>query len=115
MDIAILSEHASSVDQVTVDYVDDYTAQVTGPLGDGRTNQMTYDANGFVASRAGWNGTAASHVRDAVGLELSLTEAAGTPEARTITTEWHVTFENRLALQSQIVLRSLLTTQKDAD
>jgi YD repeat-containing protein len=116
---AIHSEHAGSVDQVAVEYIDDLTAEVTGPLGDvktyrftkvleslklasieggpcstcdGQIRKMTYDSNGFVASRTDWNGATTTYVRDALGQELSRTEAVGTPEARTITTEWHTEF-----------------------
>ncbi|HHJ16617.1 MAG TPA: RHS repeat protein, partial [Gammaproteobacteria bacterium] len=49
----------------------------------------TYDANGFLASRTDQNGNVTTYVNDARGLELSRTEAAGTPQARTIATEWH--------------------------
>ena len=48
-----------------------------------------YDANGFLSSKTDWNGNLTTYVRDARGLELSRTEAAGSPAARTITTEWH--------------------------
>ncbi|MDB4308913.1 DUF6531 domain-containing protein [Porticoccaceae bacterium] len=52
----------------------------------------TYDANGFLASKTDWKGNVTSFINNAKGQELSRTEAAGTSEARTITTEWHSTF-----------------------
>ncbi len=55
----------------------------------------TYDTNGFVASKTDWKGNTTTYVRNSKGQELSLTEATGTPQARTITTEWHPTFNLR--------------------
>lgn len=55
----------------------------------GANKAYTYDANGFLASKTNWNGTVTSYTRDNRGLELSRIEATGTPETRTITTEWH--------------------------
>ena len=52
----------------------------------------TYDANGFLTSKTDWKGNVTNFTHNAKGQELSRTEAAGTPEARTITTEWHDTF-----------------------
>lgn len=55
----------------------------------------TYDANGFMASKTDWNGNVTTYVHNDRGLETSRTEASGTPQARTITTEWHATFNLR--------------------
>ena len=55
----------------------------------------TYDANGFVASKTDWQGNTTTYLRNTKGQELSRTEASGTAEARTITTEWHPTFNLR--------------------
>jgi RHS repeat-associated protein len=52
----------------------------------------TYDANGFVASKTDFKGNVTNYSYDARGLEQSRTEAAGTAQARTITTAWHATF-----------------------
>lgn len=54
-----------------------------------QARDITYDANGFVASRTNFNGHTTLYIHDARGLELSRTEAAGTPEERTVTTTWH--------------------------
>ncbi|MEW5251208.1 hypothetical protein [Microbulbifer discodermiae] len=51
----------------------------------------TYDANGFIASETDWEGNTTTYTRDNLGRELTRTEAAGTPEAKVITTEWHPT------------------------
>jgi len=52
----------------------------------------TYDANGFVASRTDFEGNVTNFVNNTRGLQESRTEAVGTPEERTITTEWHPDF-----------------------
>jgi YD repeat-containing protein len=58
----------------------------------GANKAYTYDANGFLASKTDWEGVVTSYTRDGKGRELSRTEAVGTPEERTITTEWHSQF-----------------------
>jgi len=56
-------------------------------------SNITYDANGNVASRTDFNGNQTTYQHDlSRNLETSRTEAAGKPEARTITTQWHPTF-----------------------
>ncbi len=52
----------------------------------------SYDNNGFLASKTDWKGNTTTYVRSNKGQELSRTEAVGTPQERTITTEWHATF-----------------------
>jgi RHS repeat-associated protein len=55
----------------------------------GNQAATTYDANGNVASRTDFNGNATHYLYDLVrNLETSRTEAYGTPQARTITTQW---------------------------
>jgi YD repeat-containing protein len=58
----------------------------------GANKNYTYDANGFIASKTDWNNNLTTYVHNNRGQELSRTEAAGTPQARTITTEWHSEF-----------------------
>ncbi len=54
------------------------------------SSAVTYDANGNIASRTDFNGVTTTYTYDLTrNLELSRTEAAGTPQARTITTAWH--------------------------
>lgn len=67
---------------------------------------LTYDTNGFVASRTDWNGNVTSYVNDARGLPTSITEAVGTGLARTRTITWHGTFR----LPTEIVEPGRTTT-----
>ncbi len=66
----------------------------------------TYDANGFMASKADWKGNTTTYIHNDRGQELSRTEASGTPQARTVTTEWHATFN----LPTKITEPSRITT-----
>ncbi|AOX99915.1 hypothetical protein BJP62_05245 [Jeongeupia sp. USM3] len=57
------------------------------------TGTLEYDVNGNVKNRTDFNGNTANYAYDlARNLETSRTEAAGTPQARTISTEWHASF-----------------------
>jgi RHS repeat-associated protein len=121
---AISSEHAGGAEKVSLAYNDDGSADVTDALGHvhgytfatqfGRIEPatltgapvmtaggkaITYDANGFIASRTDFNDHLTTYVHNARGLEVSRTEAKGTPEERTITTEWHPRFH----LPTQII------------
>ncbi|MGI9302296.1 MAG: RHS repeat-associated core domain-containing protein [Gammaproteobacteria bacterium] len=116
---ATSSEHGSGADRVTLTYNTDGTTTVTDALGaarnytfatqhgvfkvdsvsgdrctscGGSSQATTYDANGYIASRTDWNGNVTTYVNNARGLEESRIEAAGTPQQRTITTQWHATF-----------------------
>jgi YD repeat-containing protein len=116
---AIYSEHANGAERVDLVYNADGSTSTTDSNGQVQTyhfevqqgafrvNQIdgdicvtcgsqskstTYDANGFVASRTDFNNNVTTYINDARGLELSRTEAVGTPEERTITTEWHADF-----------------------
>ncbi|MFC4311446.1 RHS repeat-associated core domain-containing protein [Steroidobacter flavus] len=61
--------------------------------------QMTYDANGNVATRKDFNNIVTTRTFDLTrNLETSRTEASSTPRARTITTQWHPTYR----LQTQV-------------
>ena len=52
-----------------------------------------YDANGNIASQTDFNGVKTTYLYDLTrNLETSRTEASGTPQARTIATQWHPTF-----------------------
>lgn len=112
------SQHAGGAGEVSLDYNVDSTT-ITDALGNQRTlhfevlygihrlvevtgdpctdcgnrfREITYDGNGFIASRTDFNGNTTTYTHNARGLETSRTEAAGTPEERTITTEWHPDF-----------------------
>jgi YD repeat-containing protein len=58
----------------------------------------TYDSNGFMASKTDWKGNVTTYVHNDRGLETSRTEASGTPQARTTTTEWHTAFNLRIKI-----------------
>ncbi len=56
------------------------------------TRTFTYDANGYPAGQTDWNGNKTVFVNDSRGQLLSMTEAAGTPQARTVSFSYHPTF-----------------------
>ena len=112
----IIRQRAGGQDQTTYTYNSDGTTTITDVDGTARTQSFykingvyksrvisgdpcascggqnastTYDANGFVASKTDFNGNVTTYVHNARGLEVSRTEASGTSQARTITTEWH--------------------------
>lgn len=59
----------------------------------GDTATTTYDVNANPASRTDWKGNKTTYVYDLErNLETSRTEAAGTPQAKTISTQWHPTY-----------------------
>ncbi|MBZ0091094.1 MAG: DUF6531 domain-containing protein [Sulfuricellaceae bacterium] len=114
---ATLTQHAGGADSYSLTYNADGSTTVTDPLGAERTrtfaiilgvakstgasqpggagcgpaaSAVTYDANGNIASRTDFNGITTTYTYDLTrNLELSRTEAVGTPQARTITTAWH--------------------------
>jgi len=56
----------------------------------GSVAARTYDAFGNATDTTDWNGNHTTYVLDTTrNLETSRTEAFGTPQARTITTQWH--------------------------
>lgn len=121
----VSSEHANGVDKITLGYNSNGTTTVTDARGVARTYGFqtiwgvrkntslsqsctngcattaaatTYDVNGNVASQTDFNGVKTTYIYDLTrNLETSRTEASGTPQARTITTQWHPTF--RLPVQ----------------
>jgi len=52
------------------------------------TASETFDANGYLASSTDFNGNQTTYVNNARGLQTRRTEAVGTPQQRTITTQW---------------------------
>ena len=121
---AVYSEHAGGAGRVDITYNADetvtvvnsqgqantyhlnnvhgtsHTAQIDGdpcPSCAGHAQSLTYDANGYIAGRTDFNGNTTTYVHDARGLETSRTEAVGTPQERTITTQWDPVF--RLPVQ----------------
>ncbi len=59
--------------------------------------KFTYDSNGYVTSETDWNGNLTTFVNNGHGLPTTVTEAAGTPLARTSSIVWNGTF--RLPVQ----------------
>ncbi|MFI8579670.1 DUF6531 domain-containing protein [Ectopseudomonas khazarica] len=113
---AISSEHADGADKVTVAYNSDGTVSVTNELGrvakyslqtirgvrritaiDGEpspncpnsNSTFTYDDRGLLKTKTDNKGNVTTYDYNERGLETSRTEASGTPQARTITTDWH--------------------------
>lgn len=130
---AISSEHAGSNDKTTIVYNSNNTTTVTGPSGlervyhfenqhgatkvskieggpctscSGKTSTVTYDSNGFVASKTDFNGNTTSYINNDRGLQISRTEAVGKPEQRTITTEW----DTKYRLPTKITKPGKITT-----
>jgi YD repeat-containing protein len=57
----------------------------------GANQDYTYTPEGWIASKTDWKGIKTTFTYNTAGQEISRTEAFGTPEARTTTTEWHPT------------------------
>jgi RHS repeat-associated protein len=69
--------------------------KVTEPCqacGSAGASETTYDDQGFIASTRDFNGIQTRYTRDGRGLPKTQTDAAGTPVARTRTTEWDTVF-----------------------
>jgi len=115
---AISSEHADGTDRVSVAYNADGTVSVTNELGKvakysfqyikgvnritaiqgepsancpNSNSSFTYDSNGLLKTKIDNKGVLTTYDYNTRGLEVSRTEASGTLQARTITTEWHPT------------------------
>jgi len=115
---AISSEHADGANKVTVAYNTDGTVSVTNELGKvakysfqyikgmrritsiqgepsancpNSNSSFTYDSNGLLKTKTDNKGVLTTYTYNARGLEISRTEASGTAQARTITTDWHPT------------------------
>lgn len=74
-------------------------------------SSFTYDAKGLMKTKTDAKGNVTSYDYNDRGLETSRTEASGTPQARTITTEWHPT----LFLKTKVTEPNRITTyQYDA-
>lgn len=119
--LAVSSEHAGGVEKVSVTYGSNGAVTVTNALGKtkGQTiatvsrlklpatvgtyaepgasapsTTRVYDANSNITSVTDPRGIVTTYTYDlARNLEVSRTEASGTPQARTITTTWHATWE----------------------
>ena len=115
---AVSTEHAGGADRKTFAYSTPTATTITDALGVARSFGLTtllgvvknsgitgapcpscgpaarsFDANGNVASTTDWNGNVNNRSYDlARNLETSRTEAFNTPQARTISTDWHPIF-----------------------
>ncbi|HEJ1109910.1 TPA: RHS repeat protein [Pseudomonas aeruginosa] len=115
---AVSSEHANGAEKVSLAYNVDGSTTVTNEYGKQATyrfqvirgskhivaiegqpspncpssnSTFTYDDQGLLTSKRDNNGNLTTYQYNARGLETSRTEAAGTAQARTITTDWHPT------------------------
>jgi len=115
---AVASEHAGGVGAVSLTREADGSVAVTGPTkathryryadvrgvrrlvgvdqpggaGCGAASaSIAYDDNGMMSRRVDFDGRTTEYTHDIDGKELERTEAAGTPAARRVTTEWHPT------------------------
>lgn len=111
------TEHVGGVDHYSVTYGTN-TATVVDPLNTSRTynftnilgitkntgvsqpctgcggnasQSRTYDTNGNVSQKTDFNGNITQYQYNSRNLEISRTEAYGTPDAHTVTTTWHAT------------------------
>ena len=114
---AVTTEHDQGADRYTLVYHPDGSTTLTDPLGSVRSyrfqtilgvmrntgvsqpggsgcgpasRELGYDAHGNVSHRTDFNGRLTTYRYDlARNLETQRVEAAGTPEARTVSTRWH--------------------------
>ncbi len=117
---ATKSVHADGADETSIVYNTDGSVTVTNALGrevtyhyvvidgvkriasiDGEptpncpasNSSYSYDTRGLLTSKTDERGIVTVYQYNSRGLETSRTEASGTPEARTITTQWHPTLQ----------------------
>ncbi|MCX4026345.1 hypothetical protein H0A36_14925 [Endozoicomonas sp. SM1973] len=122
---AISSEHAGGKEKITLEFHDNNSTTVTNPLGKKTTyhfqqfngvnkvvrveghqstncaaanKEYSYYPNGLLKTKTDWKGNTTEYKYNDQGLQTEKTEAAGTPQARTITTEWDI--EKRLPLKT---------------
>lgn len=84
--------------------------------------EYEYYANGSIKSQTDWRGNLTTFVRDSQQREISRTEASGTPQARTILTEYHPTLNQPVKITEPGLITEmtydaagrLLNTQKTA-
>lgn len=115
---AISSEHAGGAEKTLLAFNPDGSTTVTNPLGKkttyffenvlgikrvkkvtgeptasclGANQDYTYNSQGYLETKTDWKGIQTRFEYDAYGRETSRTEAYNTPQARTISTQWHPT------------------------
>ncbi len=116
---AVSSEHADGAQRISLSYPGDGTTTVSDALGasrryafairhgvlrpkrisgdqcgscGGSAQTFDYDANGYLEAKTDRNGNLTRYAYNERGLQISRTEAADTPQARTITTAWHADY-----------------------
>jgi RHS repeat-associated protein len=119
----ISTEHAGGAGKYIVSYHSNGTSAITDPLlttrtyafqivhgvprdtsvslpcdGCGVAKQTVYDGNGFLSNTTNFNNVTTTYLHDARGLEAVRSLAAGTPQSRTISTQWHPTFRIPVAI-----------------
>lgn len=124
-DRATSSEYAGGVEHCTVAYNADGSSTVTNEFGKKATyrfvtidginrvsaivgealgscpisnSTFTYDARGLLKTKTDNKGVVTTYDYNDRGLEITRTEAAGTPQARTTTTTWHATLNSPLTI-----------------
>ncbi|WP_434647595.1 RHS repeat domain-containing protein [Pseudomonas sp. D1-2] len=115
---AVTSEHAAGIENISVHYNPDGSSTVINALGKKTRYQFeliqgvkriksiaglpsancpnsnstfTYDTHGLLTKNTDNNGNITTYIYNDRGLETSRTEASGTSQAKTTTTEWHPT------------------------
>ncbi len=137
---ALSSEHAGGAERVDLTYNADGSTTVTDALGSARTygfttvlgvvkgsgvsqpggagcaaasSAVSYDAHGNVASRADFNGHTTTYSHDLTrNLETTRSEAVGTPEQRTVETDWHPRFRLPVEIREKDAAGTLLRTTR---
>ena len=129
---ATSSQHAGGADLTQIAYNADGSRTVTDPLGEqtvytfvslqgvpkvtqinrlvsastaAATRAFSYDANGYTASQTDWNGNLTTYVNDTHGQPTIITEASGTPQARTTA----ITYDPVFHLPTKVVELGLTT------
>ncbi|WP_163835602.1 RHS repeat protein [Spartinivicinus ruber] len=122
---AITSEHAGGKEKVTLEFHDNNSTTVTNPLGKKTTyyfqkfngvnkvvkveghqsqscaaanKEYSYYPNGLLKTKTDWKGNVTEYKYNDQGLQTEKTEAVGTSQARTVTTEWDV--DKRLPIKT---------------
>jgi len=132
---ALSSQHAGGVELTTIAYNDsDSSRTVTNALG-GKTvyrfailqgvpklvsmeraatqtmpaaaRKIGYDDNGYIASQTDWAGNLTTYINDGRGRPISITEGAGTPEARTTKISWSGAFNLPTKITTSLLTRRL--------
>ena len=87
-----------------------YNTGTTQPAASGApsaSSSLSYDANGNVASKTDFDGNVTTYTYDLTrNLQTSRVEAAGTPQARTISTQWHPAFRLPVAVAEPLRITS---------